>query len=80
MYRFFGELSKSNEEIADELNLSVVKDIDDIVRIVRFDGWQDTMAGRQEVKKALRSVVWVKYKIKDPDVFEKAYKYIEQYY
>lgn len=58
----------------------IVKDIDDIVRIVRFDGWQDTMAGRQEVKKALRSVVWIKYKIKDPDVFEKAYKYIEQYY
>ena len=58
----------------------IVKDIDDIVRIVRFDGWQDTMAGRQEVKKALRAVVWIKYKIKDPDVFEKAYKYIEQYY
>ena len=32
------------------------------------------------VKKALRSVVWVKYKIKDKDVFEKAYSYIEQYY
>ncbi len=58
----------------------IVKDIDDIVRIVRFDGWQDTFAGRQEVKKALRSVVWIKYKIKDTEVFEKAYKYIEQYY
>jgi len=58
----------------------IVKDIDDIVRIVRFDGWQNTTAGRQEVKKALRSVVWIKYKIKDIDVFEKAYKYIEQYY
>lgn len=58
----------------------IVKDIDDIVRIVRFDGWQDTMAGRQEVKKALRSVVWIKYKIKDVEVFDKAYKYIEQYY
>jgi type I restriction enzyme R subunit len=58
----------------------IVKDIDDIVRIVRFDGWQNTTAGRQEVKKALRSVVWIKYKIKDIDVFERAYKYIEQYY
>ena len=54
--------------------------IDDIVKIVRFDGWQSTTAGWQEVKKALRSVVWVKYKIKDKEVFDKAYSYIEQYY
>ena len=58
----------------------IVTDIDDIVKIVRFDGWQNTTAGRQEVKKALRSVVWVKYKIKDKEVFDKAYNYIEQYY
>lgn len=58
----------------------IVTDIDGIVKIVRFDGWQDTNAGRQEVKKALRSVVWVKYKIKDKEVFDKAYGYIEQYY
>lgn len=58
----------------------VVADIDDIVKIVRFDGWQNVSAGRQEVKKALRSVVWVKYKIKDKEVFDKAYSYIEQYY
>jgi len=58
----------------------IVKDIDDIVRIVRFDGWQNTTAGKQEVKKALRSVVWIKYKIKDIEVFDKAYRYIEQYY
>ncbi|BFH11536.1 HsdR family type I site-specific deoxyribonuclease [Paenibacillus melissococcoides] len=58
----------------------IVNDIDDIVKIVRFDGWQGTTAGKQEVKKALRSVVWVKYKIKDKEVFDKAYQYIEQYY
>lgn len=58
----------------------IVADIDDIVKIVRFDGWQNTNTGRQEVKKALRSVVWVKYKIKDKEVFDKAYGYIEQYY
>ena len=34
----------------------------------------------EEVKKALRSVVWMKYKIKDKEVFDKAYSYIEQYY
>ena len=41
-------------------------------------GWQNTTGGKQEVKKALRSVVWVKYKIKDKEVFDKAYSYIEQ--
>ncbi|MBR3459775.1 MAG: HsdR family type I site-specific deoxyribonuclease [Clostridia bacterium] len=58
----------------------IVADIDSIVKIVRFDGWQNTTAGKQEVKKALRSVVWIKYKIKDKEVFDKAYSYIEQYY
>ena len=58
----------------------IVADIDDIVKIVRFDGWQNTTAGKQEVKKALRSVVWIKYKIKDKEVFDKAYGYIEEYY
>jgi type I restriction enzyme R subunit len=58
----------------------IVNDIDSIVKIVRFDGWQNTTTGRQEVKKALRSIVWIKYKIKDNEVFDKAYKYIEMYY
>lgn len=58
----------------------VVNDIDEIVKIVRFDGWQDTVSGRREVKKALRSVVAIKYKIKDTEVFDKAYNYIEMYY
>ena len=58
----------------------IVNDIDEIVKIVRFDGWQDTASGRREVKKALRSIVAIKYKIKDTDVFDKAYNYIEMYY
>lgn len=58
----------------------IVADIDSIVKLVRFEGWQSTSAGKQEVKKALRSIVWVKYKIKDKEVFDKAYSYIEQYY
>ena len=58
----------------------IVADIDNIVKIVRFPGWQNTTAGKQEVKKALRSVVWIKYKIKDKEVFDRAYSYIEQYY
>ena len=58
----------------------IVNDIDEIVKIVRFDGWQDTASGKREVKKALRSVIAIKYKIKDTEVFDKAYSYIEMYY
>ena len=58
----------------------IVNDIDGIVKIVRFDGWQSTTEGKKEVKKALRSIIWIKYKIKDQDVFDRAYSYIEQYY
>jgi type I restriction enzyme, R subunit len=58
----------------------IVNDIDDIVKIVRFPDWQSTTTGKQEVKKALRSVIWVKYKIKDKELFDKAYSYVEMYY
>ncbi|MEC1781867.1 type I restriction endonuclease subunit R [Schinkia azotoformans] len=58
----------------------IVNDIDDIVKIVRFPDWQSTTTGKQEVKKALRSVIWIKYKIKDKDLFDKAYSYVEMYY
>lgn len=58
----------------------VVDDIDEIVKYVRFPGWQDTSTGRQDVKKALRQTVWIKYKIHDKELFDKAYGYVEQYY
>jgi type I restriction enzyme R subunit len=58
----------------------LVNDIDNIVKLVRFNGWQDTTAGKQEIRKALRKVIWIRYKIKDDEVFNKAYSYIEQYY
>lgn len=58
----------------------VVSDIDDIVKVVRFDGWQATHAGEREVKKALRKTLF-KYKLhQDADLFERAYSYIEEYY
>lgn len=58
----------------------VVDDIDDIVRAVRFDGWQDTHAGEREVKKALRQTLF-KYKLhQDTELFDRAYRYIQQYY
>ena len=58
----------------------IVADIDEIVRLVRFPGWQGTKAGKREVQKALRKVIYVKYKIKNPDLFDKAFGYIQQYY
>ncbi|MBO6290024.1 MAG: HsdR family type I site-specific deoxyribonuclease [Alphaproteobacteria bacterium] len=58
----------------------IVNDIDDIVKTIRFADWQETTAGTQEIKKALRSIIWIKYQIKNKEIFDKAYKYIEQYY
>ena len=58
----------------------IVDDIDEIVRAVRFDGWQATHAGEREVKKALRRTLF-KYKLhQDADLFERAYGYIREYY
>jgi type I restriction enzyme R subunit len=58
----------------------VVNDIDEIVRIVRFDGWQRTHAGEREVKNALRKTLF-NYKLhQDQELFDRAYGYIRQYY
>ena len=61
---------------------NVVHDIDtqvvDIVR--RFNNAFKTVTGQTEVRKMLRTILWLKYKIKDNEVFEKAYKYVEMYY
>lgn len=58
----------------------VVADIDAIVRLVRFPGWQNTAAGEREVKKALRKSL-LKYQLhQDVDLFDRAYGYIKQYY
>ena len=58
----------------------IVDDIDAIVRVVRFQGWQNTTTGSREIKKSLRKVL-LKYKLhKDQALFNKAYSYIEEYY
>ena len=58
----------------------MVTDIDEIVRLVRFDGWQATHAGEREVKKVLRKTLF-KYQIhSDADLFGRAYDYICEYY
>ena len=58
----------------------IVSDIDEIVRQVRFDGWQNTHAGEREVRKALRKTLF-KYQLhQDVDLFDRAYGYIREYY
>lgn len=73
----FNEIKTSETPIIVE---RVVSDIDEIVRLVRFPGWQSTQAGEREVKKVLRKALF-KYKLHvDEELFEKAYSYIKQYY
>ena len=58
----------------------VVSDIDEIVRLVRFPGWQQTSAGEREVKKSLRKCL-LKYQLhQEQELFDKAYGYVKQYY
>ncbi len=60
----------------------VVADIDEnVVAIVRkFKDAFKSVTAQREIKKKLRSILWVNYQIKDQDVFDKAYQYIEMYY
>ncbi len=58
----------------------IVSDIDAIVRMVRFPGWQLSNQGEREVQSSLRKILWAKYKIKDQVLFDRAYAYIKEYY
>ena len=58
----------------------IVNDIDAIVRVISFPGWQQSSAGEREVQQALRKSL-LKYKLhKDQILFERAYGYIKEYY
>ena len=60
----------------------VVADIDEnVVAIVRkFKDAFKSITAQREIKKKLRSILWINYQIKDQEVFDKAYQYIEMYY
>ncbi|MGN9920716.1 type I restriction endonuclease subunit R [Micromonospora palomenae] len=58
----------------------VVNDVDEVVRAVRFTGWQDTREGDRLVQQSLRKTLWTKFKIRDSDVYERALGYIREYY
>lgn len=58
----------------------IVADIDAIVRVVSFPGWQKTLSGEREVQKSLRQAL-LKYQLhKDQVLFDRAYGYIKEYY
>lgn len=73
----FNEARNRNTNIIVE---RIVADIDDIVKKVRFPTWQHTTQGQRLVQKALRDILHLKYKLKDQDLFDRAYGYIKQYY
>ena len=58
----------------------IVNDIDEIVRLVRFEGWQNSTTGLKLIAKELRKVIWLKYQIKDEELYNRAYDYIKEYY
>ncbi|MFV2096027.1 hypothetical protein ACFHW1_11130 [Micromonospora sp. LOL_014] len=59
---------------------NVVNEVDEVVRAVRFSGWQDTYEGDRLVQQALRKTLYIKFKIRDNDVFIRALDYIREYY
>ncbi len=58
----------------------LVAKIDEIVRLVRFPGWQGTSEGEREVRKALRKTLFDFKLHQDRELFDKAYGYVKQYY
>jgi len=57
----------------------IVNDIDEIVRIVRFPSWQQTVAGEREVKSLRKTLL--KYQLhREQELFDRAYAYVKQYY
>jgi type I restriction enzyme R subunit len=58
----------------------VVNDIDEIVKVVRFEGWQQSHAGEREVRRAIRRTL-LQYQLhRDPELFEKTFGYVREYY
>lgn len=72
--------SEVNNEDTPKMVERVVNDIDEIVRHVRFPGWQGTSAGKREVRTALRQTLY-KYKLhQESELLDKAYGYVKEYY
>ena len=63
-----------------EIIRQIVIDIDEIVKKVRFEGWQFTISGEREIKQEITRVL-LKHKLhKDKELFQKIYDYVKQHY
>ncbi|HJJ27528.1 MAG TPA: hypothetical protein O0W95_05540, partial [Methanocorpusculum sp.] len=58
----------------------VANDIDDVVRQVRYANWKLQETGQKQVRQAILKIIWIKYKIKDKNLIDKAYEYVAEYY
>lgn len=63
-----------------EMIRKMVADIDDIVKKVRFDGWQHRIAGKRQVKQEITRILLRHRLHKDEDLFSKIYGYIREHY
>lgn len=59
---------------------NVVEDIDKIVKVTRFDGWQQNYGGQRDIQKVLRQTLFRYGLHKEQELFEKAYGYIREHY
>lgn len=59
---------------------NVVEQIDKIVKVTRFDGWQTTNSGPRDIQKALLITLSQFGLGKDKELFQKAYDYIKEHY
>ena len=75
-----GDLPGLKDEDTPVMVEKVVSDIDEVVLAIRFDGWQNTREGDRDVRRVLRQTLWIKYKMRDQEVYDRAYEYIREYY
>jgi type I restriction enzyme R subunit len=58
----------------------VVKEIDEVVRQVRFTNWQKSYEGSREVRRAIRQALRKYGLAHEHELFDRAYEYVEQSY
>lgn len=71
---------ETRPETTPKLIGDVVEQIDKIVKVTRFDGWQNSNSGPREIQKALLLTLAQFGLGKDKELFNKAYAYIEKHY
>lgn len=75
--QIFREYAPKNSPVVVE---KVVREVDEIVGEVRFDGWASTQKGDQTVRRALRKVLKSVGLPVTGELFDKAYRYIAKHY